>query len=164
MTGLGVIKLKNNDSKYVYLILAALGFIFLRSGYGKVVGGQFVSTLGETLTKFASKNPNPFYKNFLEQVAIPNSVTFGYLTMLGEVFAGLSLLLLSVYLLFNKKAGRIVYLVLGAGLLVGAFLNATFWLAAGWMSPSTESVNLVMLVVQIIGLAFVTQRVMSPQK
>lgn len=156
-----VISTKN---KYLYFIFAVVGFIFLRSGYTKVSEGKFVGSLGETLAKFASKNPYPPVKNFLEQAAIPNSEIFGLLTMYGEVFAGISITGFSIYLLFAAKERKVSYFVLGAGLLTGAFLNAVFWLAAGWTSPSTESVNLVMLAVQVAGLAFVWQKLRAGEK
>ncbi|MBI2593078.1 hypothetical protein HYW44_00340 [Candidatus Daviesbacteria bacterium] len=151
-------------NKYLYLIFASIGFIFLRSGYGKISEGKFVGSLGETLAKFASKNPYPLVKNFLEQTAIPNSEVFGLLTMYGEVFAGISITLTSIYLLFVSKGSRAGYMILGAGFLTGAFLNAVFWLSAGYTSASTESLNLIMLAVQIIGLWFVWQKLMVGEK
>lgn len=144
-----------NTSKYLYLIFAVIGFIFLRSSVGKIQGGTFVSSLGGTLAKFADKNPYPFYKSFLENVAIPNAGIFGLLTMWGEFFSGAAILLSSLYLLFQPRGNRLIYLLLSAGLLVGAFLNGIFWLAAGWTSPSTDGLNLVMFAVQAIGLIFV---------
>lgn len=151
-------------NKYLYLIFASIGFIFLRSGYGKVTGGKFVGGLGETLTKFASNNPYPQVKSFLEQIAVPNSGIFGILTMYGEVFAGISLMGASVYLLFAAKNPRVSYLILGAGLLTGAFLNTVFWLSAGYTSASTESLNLVMFAVEVVGLAFVWQKLNAGEK
>lgn len=151
-------------NKYLYLIFTAIGFIFLRSGYTKVTEGKFVGSLGETLAKFASKNPYPPVKNFLEQIAIPNSEVFGLLTMYGEVFAGISITLASIYMLFVSKGSRAGYMILGAGFLTGAFLNAVFWLSAGYTSASTESLNLVMFAAQAAGLAFVWQKLMSGGK
>lgn len=133
------------------LILISNGFIFLRSGYEKLEGGQFVSSLPQTLTKFSSKNPYPLFKSFLENTAIPNSTTLGYLTMYGEIFAGLSIILCSLYLLITKKLTKHVLFILLLGLLTGAFLNAIFWLAAGWTSPSTDGLNLIMFITQVIG-------------
>lgn len=152
------------EAKYLYLIFAGVGFIFLRSGYGKLTGGTFVSTLGETLTKMADKNPYPWYKDFLLYTAIPNSATFGMLTMWGELFAGLTLLIISLYLLIQKKTAKFLYLLLGAGFLTGAFLNATFWLAAGYTSPSTDGLNLVMFLVQVVGFFFVLHRLTTTEK
>lgn len=143
-----------NSNKYLYLIFVVLGFIFLRSSYGKVSGGVFVSGLGETLTKLASKNPYAWYKSFLENVAIPNATTFGQLTMWGEVFAGMAIFLSAIFLLV-KPGSKMVYTILLLGLVVGAFLNGIFWLAAGYTSPSTDGLNLVMFFVELVGVVFV---------
>lgn len=148
----------NKVERYLYLIMGLLGFIFLRSSIDKIEGGKFVGALAGTLGKFASKNPYPWYKSFLESVAIPNSVLFGNLTMWGEFFAGISLLGVSVILLFKKKVPKILYLVLILGLFVGAFLNVTFWFASSWTSPSTDGLNLVMSGVQIVCLIYFWQK------
>lgn len=150
--------MRDSVSRYLYLIFVGVGFIFLRSGYGKITEGKFVSTLGATLGKFASNNPYPPVKSFLEGFAIPNSVVFGNLTMWGEALVGLNLILLSLYLLFNNKASRATYLLLVVGLFFGTLLNLTFWLAAGWTSPSTDGLNLIMLIVQLVGLGFVLSK------
>lgn len=147
-----------DTNKYLYLIFSVIGFIFLRSSWGKITGGSFVDSLAGTLGKFASKNPHPIYKDFLENVAIPNSTIFGTLTMWGELFAGSAILFSCLYLLFNSGK-KLIYLLLLAGLLVGAFLNATFWFASAWTSPSTDGLNLVMFAVQIVGCFFVLQQV-----
>lgn len=151
-------------NKYLYFIFASIGFIFLRSSYGKISEGKFVGALGETLGKFAAKNPYPLVKSFLENTAIPNSNLFGILTMYGELFAGLSLTFVSLYLAFSKKASKTTYMVVLAGLITGAFLNVVFWLSAGYTSASTESVNLVMFLVQMIGLAFIWQKLNTNEK
>jgi len=41
------------------------------------------------------------------------------------------------------------------GLIGGITLNTMFWLAAGWTSPSTDGLNLLMLVTQLIGLVVI---------
>ncbi|MBI3485369.1 hypothetical protein HY025_00325 [Candidatus Daviesbacteria bacterium] len=151
----------NKVHKYLYLIFLSFGFIFLRSSYGKFKGGTFVSSLPESLTKFASKNPYPFVKEFLNSTAIPSSGFFGILTMWGELMVGLSLFGISVYLLFGGKGIKLLYSLYAAGLIGGMFLNGVFWLAAGWTSPSTESLNLLMFLVQAVGLLFVSERLLS---
>ncbi len=150
--------MKNSGEKYLLFIFGLIGFVFLKSSYEKIAGGKFVAGLADSLTKFASKNPFPFYKSFLEGVAIPNAILFGYLTELGELFTGISLFFISIAILLNLKISKFVYLLLILGLLTGAFLNLTFWLAAGWTSSSTETVNFVMCGVQIIGLFYVLQK------
>lgn len=130
----------------------------------KIQGGSFVSSLAGILGKFASKNPYPFCKNFLENIAIPNSIIFGTLTMWGEFFSGVTVGLLSLYLIFQPKGSRSIHILLAAGLLVGAFLNAIFWFAAGWTSSSTETLNMVMFAVQIVGFVFVLQNIVGKKK
>lgn len=142
------------NNKYLYSIFLVLGFVFLRSSYGKITGGEFVNNLGATLEKFAGKNPYPWFKSFLTDVAIPNSQLFGSLTMWGELLAGLSLFVFSAFLIINPKTNKLVYLGLATGLAGGMFLNGIFWLAAGYTSPSTDGLNLVMFLVEAVGLAF----------
>ncbi len=145
---------KNLSNKYLLFIIEVIGLIFLRSSWGKLTGGVFVSSLGSTLGKFAVKNPYPFVQSFLNNVAIPNYVIFGQLTMWGEFFTALSLTVSAMYLLFSPKHNQLINLMLIAGLVVGMFLNAVFWLASGWTSSSTESLNLLMFFVQLTGLVY----------
>ncbi|MBI2600256.1 hypothetical protein HYW43_05050 [Candidatus Daviesbacteria bacterium] len=135
------------------LILLAHGLIWLRSSYGKLYGGKFVDELGKTLAFFASKNPYPLVKDFLQNTAIPNSKLFGNLTMWGEFLSALAIILGASYLLIKKSWDNRAAIVLISGLLGGIFLNMVFWLSAGWMSPSTESVNLIMFITQLIGVS-----------
>lgn len=133
-------------------ILIAFGLEFLRSSYGKIAGGKFVGGLGSTLKIFANKNPNEWYKNFLNSWAIPNSSMLGNLIMWGELLSGIAMIVGSIYLLLNKGKGRFAQFILMLGLIGGAFLNLNFYFAAGWTSPSTEGLNLLMLVIEVIGI------------
>lgn len=144
-------------NKYLLLILLADGLIWLRSSLGKFPPEKFIGGLSGILTKFASNNPYSWYKDFLQGTVIPNAGIFGLLTFLSELLAALLLVGGLFYLLFNPKGYKAVRLVLFVGLLIAVFLNATFWLAAGWTSPSTDSLNLLMLVVQVAGLAYIMQ-------
>lgn len=144
--------MKNN--RYLYLVFVVIGYIFLKSGFEKITGGKFVDSLGATLTKFAKDNPYPPVKDFLESVAAPNSVVFGFLTQWGEFLAGVNLLALSLYMLFNPKNGVRYSRFMILGFATGLFLNIVFWLAAGHTSASTGSLNLVMGAVNLIGLVF----------
>lgn len=140
---------------FLFYIILVTGFIFLRSGYGKVVGGEFVGGLSKTLGYFASENPYPVVQSLLKNVAIPNAALIGNLTMFGEVYVGISLFSTVIYLLIKRTLTPLLFLVLVSGLTVAILLNATFLLSAGWTSPSTESVNLVMLAVGVISLVYV---------
>lgn len=136
------------------LMLLSVGFIWLRSSVGKFTGGTFVDTLAGTLGKFASNNPYAWYKNYLQIVAIPNAKTIGMVIMWSEFLAAISITGAILYLLFGSEKNKIAQIILLIGLIGGMILNANFWLAAGWMSPSTESVNLLMFLIQGVGFMY----------
>lgn len=138
---------KNKFLDPMLLILLTIGFIWAKSSYGKITGGKFVQTLSQTLGKFASANPYPFFKQFLEQVAIPNSQIFGLLTIWGELFSALAIVTGTVLLVLGKKS-KLTKLLLVLGLISAAFLNAIFWFASGWTSSSTDSLNLLMFLIE----------------
>ena len=144
-------------NRLLQLLILVNGLIWLRSSYGKVTGGTFVGTLGETLGKFASKNPYPPVKDFLQNTAIPNSQMFGLLTMWGELLSALVITGGIIYLLASPKGNKMVSSLVALGLIGGMFLNVIFWFAAGWTSPSTDSLNLLMFVMQFLGLVWVMQ-------
>lgn len=133
----------------VYLIL---GGVWFRSSLGKISGSKFVDTLGDLLKKSSQNNPYPFFKNFLQTVAIPNSKLFGTLTMWGEFLTALAITLGSLYLLFFKGDQKIGFIILILGLLGGVFLNAIFWLGFGYSNVSTDSLNLLMFLIELSGV------------
>lgn len=133
------------------LILLSIGAVWLRSSMGKITGGKFVATLAPTLNKFSSDNPNVSYKDFLEHTIIPNSTVFGNLIMWGEFLIAIAITFSCLHLLL-KKDKKIIQKILFSGLIGGALLNLNFWLASGWTSPSTDSLNLLMLIIELIGI------------
>lgn len=137
--------------KSFILIVLFVGLIYARSSFGKFASGNFPQNLGETLGRFSSKNPYPWYREFLESVAIPNSQTIGVLVMWGELFVAVALVGGSLYFL-TKKFSRTVAAVLIIGLFIGALLNLVFWLASSWTSPSTDSLNLLMFSIEVIAI------------
>lgn len=139
-------------------ILLSVGLLWLKSSYGKFSSGTFVSSLAGTLTKVADKNPYPWFKQFLTTVAIPNSQIFGLLTLWGEFLIAVAITVGVLLLLLKPKTNKLANLMLVAGLLGGVFLNVVFWLGFGYTSPSTDSINLLMGVVQIIGIFFVLKQ------
>lgn len=143
--------------KALTLILLVNSLIWARSAYGKLTTGAFVNGLGGTLDKFASKNPYPPVKDFLQNVAIPNSTVFGQLTLWGEVTVAVISTLGAVYLLLNRKNNKVVVWALMGSLMGGVFLNLVFWFSAGWTSSSTDSLNLLMFFVQLFGLGYLVR-------
>lgn len=142
--------------KVFLLVLLAVDFIWVRSSAGKIIGGKFVDSLGGILTKFASQNPYPWYKNFLTSIAIPNSTLLGTMIMVGEAFTAFSLLL-GVGLILLNKIHKLVIFLLTAGFVTGAVLNLNFWLASGWTSPSVDSLNLLMFLIQLLGIIYIVR-------
>ncbi len=140
--------------KAALLMLLSIDLIWLRSGFDKLTGGKFLGGIAQTLKTFAGKNPYPWYKNFLETVAIPNSQLFGLLSMWGEVLVALGLLVSLFLLLFDKRSNQMAAGLLIISLIGGLFLNITFWLAAGWTSSSTGSLNLLMALIEGVGLFY----------
>lgn len=145
--------------KYFLLIILAQGLVWLKSSIGKFSAGGFVEGMGGTLGKFIAKNPNSWYVDFLKSTATPNAEIFGMMVLWGELFVALALIFGSAYLLMGKKLTDNVKVLFGLGLFGGLLMNLNFYFAAGWMSPSTESLNLLMAAISAVGLWFVTRSV-----
>lgn len=139
------------DKKWSAIILV-LGLLWLRSALDKLQGGQFVQGLPKTLAFFASKNPYPFFKDFLNGLALPHASLLGVAVEYGELYVGLSLSLVSLALLLGIKLDQRAKFLLGLGLLGGVILNLVFFLASGWTSASTFDLNLFWLAVELLGL------------
>lgn len=149
------IKKQSIDSFFIFVV-SLIGIIYLRSGLGKVLGGEFVSGLNKTLGYFASENPNPAIKSFLLDSAVPNYVVFGNLTMWGEVVAAFLIVFSVLYYLFKKRLTKRIVLSLLVGLIIATFLNIVFWLSAGWTSSSTDSLNLMMGLIGIGAIVYIS--------
>lgn len=151
--------MNKKDSNWFFIfVVTIIGFIFFRSGLGKVTGGEFVAGLENTLRFFASENPYPAVQSFLVNVAIPNSVLFGNLTMWSEIFIAVSIFIPVTYYLVKKVLTCRLLVLLGAGLTGAVLLNLTFWLSSGWTSPSTDSLNLLMGLIGIAGIVLVVKK------
>jgi len=104
-----------------------LGVILLITDAGKILRGNapFSSEMLSFLQGFVMRNASAPYQHFLQQMVIPHATLFSHLVMVGELAAGLSLLL-------------------GLGTRVGAaiamFLFLNFMLAKGrlFWSPDSE--------------------------
>lgn len=153
--------MNKSAARLLLIILLVIGLIWVKSSYGKITGGTFVSSLGTTLTKLVDKNPYPWFKDFLNTIVIPNSQFFGFLTFWGEFLTAVAITAGALILLLSPKMNKTGSLILALGLLGGAFLNIIFWLGLGYTSPSTDGLNLLMAIVEIIGLLFVAPSLLS---
>ncbi|HCM37536.1 MAG: DoxX family protein [Candidatus Gottesmanbacteria bacterium GW2011_GWB1_43_11] len=143
------LKSKVNPQTHLLLIQLLLGLVWFRSGLTKLLAPDFIVNLPKTLTFFASKNPLPWYKDFLLQFAIPQVGLFGNLTRWGEFSAGVLLIITALTMLFKKEVPFLRHLAL-VGNLIGVWLNLNFGLASYWTSAASETINLLMLGIQII--------------
>lgn len=162
-----LLKMKAGIQRWVYTIyverlyassLLGISFLWLRSGVLKLLSGDFPQTLGGTLSFFAEKNPYPWFQTILYSYSIPNSLVFGYAVMFGEVFSGIVIGLVSILALYKRgllSKGLSSLLLLG--LVTGASLNLVFWLASGYLSPSGDGLNLLMLFIQLVGIVSITR-------
>jgi thiosulfate dehydrogenase [quinone] large subunit len=139
------------ERKIIALTQAVVGYEWLSGGFEKLKtpSAVFAKELVGMIGKFASENPHGFYKNFLLNTVIPNNKLFSFMIPWGEFLGGLVLVVCAITLFMNIKNKYLNYLVAAA--LAGlVFMNINFWFAAGWMSPSTAGLNLVMGLLEAI--------------
>ena len=135
-----------DSAVWLAVIRIMTGWIFLHSGWGKVTDPGFAANLPKTLGYFASNNPHAWMVSLLQTVAIPNANLFARLFSWGELVVGLSL--------FFGVLSQV-------GLLGALAMNVTFYFAAGWTSPSTSSLNLLMIVANVVMFAAFAGKVLS---
>ncbi|MBU1131750.1 hypothetical protein KKC32_00650 [Patescibacteria group bacterium] len=140
---------------YFALIQILFGYEWFFGGWEKIMGKKFVEELPGTLGFFASKNPCGWIKSFLEGFAINNASLIGYSVMWGELLIGIILVAAGLYFIFSKKDVwlRIFVRLSVIACVGGALMNGVFYLAAGWSSPSTSGINVIMFWTQIIFIA-----------
>lgn len=133
-----------------------LAYEWLSGGWEKVRGGQFVQNIGKTFGRFENGNPHEWYVGSMLGIAKSHPVTFGMLVQWGEVLAGIGLVAgLALYIFSTQQSSKnIARFIAVAALLGGAFMNANFYYAAGWTSPSTGGLNMLMFWVQIVLIIF----------
>lgn len=143
-----IARLKEKPSSLLGLcgVQAVMAYAWLEAGWEKVSDPEFANGMGKTLGYFASKNPIGWYKAFLLGPATDKSYLFGLAVEWGEVFAGLALLasLVGIACAASEKKRQFAFRLGIFALLAGAFMNANFYLAAGWTGPGTKGDNVVM--------------------
>lgn len=136
-------------------IQALLAYEWIVSGWTKVTSETFVSTFPATLIRFTEQNPHTWYVDTILRFSTQHATTFAELVRWGELLAGLgivsgSILLLQKYTSLHRVG---TYVLVGA-LVGGCWMNANFYFAAGWTSPSTGGLNLLMFGVQLVLISF----------
>jgi hypothetical protein len=144
----------NQHFLWIVLIQGVIAFEWLKSGLGKFTKPGFMNSIEQTMTAFAAKTPHQWYSEFLKANVIPNANYFGNLVRWSEVLFGVILVTGGLALMRQNRLSFWMHKVLVIALLGGALLNLNFYFAAGWSSPSTEGINIVMSLVQLVLAAY----------
>lgn len=147
---------KTNWANVGWLILIqwAVALEWLMSGWGKFADDKFMLGFSKTVGAFAAKTPYNFYASFLKDTVAANPDFYANLVRTGELLIGVALVAFGAYYLTQKQLPNLYRGLLVAALLCGALLNLNFYLAAGWSSPSTAGINVLMGLVQLILAGF----------
>lgn len=131
-------------------IQGVLAYEWWNAGLAKVMSGTFPTGLANTLTKFADGNPYAWFKAFLFGGVMDKSMILGYLIEWGEVAIAVALVVSIIATLYSRSRtlSTTVRTVVAIALLGAMALNASFFFAAGWMSPSAHGVNMIMFWVE----------------
>ncbi|MDP3985260.1 MAG: DUF2892 domain-containing protein [bacterium] len=141
------------ESLYLFglgLAQAVVAYEWWSAGWEKVSSPAFVEGIGNTLRFFASKNPFPWYKNFIEGFALQNATLFAYAVEWSQILIALALFVAAVLIIYAKRTRttQAVLIVACLALFGGLLMNANFYFAAGWTGPGAKGSNVVMFWVQ----------------
>ena len=133
---------------WIALLRVVVGAWFLKAVWTKLtiasvwgipfpaVSQRFVGFQPKRVAEFAAGNPVGWYKDFLENIVLPNAALFAKFQTYGEVAVGI---------------GLILGFCVGLTALVGLFLTVNYGLATQWMSFGQQGFH-VMLVTSMIVL------------
>ena len=127
-----------------------MAFEWLKSGLGKFTQPDFMNGVAKTMGMFAAKSPHRWYGDFLQSTVVPNAAYFGNLVRTTELLVGAVLVVAGFVWLKQRRMSFLMHTLLIVALAAGALLNLNFYLAAGFTSPSTEGINLVMGLTQLV--------------
>lgn len=129
-----------------------LAYEWWSAGWEKVSSSEFVNGINSTLGYFASKNPFPWYKDFLLGSATNNSTLFAYAVEWSQVSIAIILAVAGGLFVYSKKSSiqKLALKFSVLALIGGILMNANFYLAAGWTGPGTRGINVVMFWMQAI--------------
>lgn len=149
----------NEGSLYILGLVGVqmvLAYEWWSAGWEKVSSPEFVNGINGTLGYFASKNPFPWYKDFLLGPATNNSTLFAYSVEWSQIAIATVLAVAGVLFVYSRstpvKKLALKFSVLA--LVGGILMNANFYLAAGWTGPGTHGINVVMFWIEA-GLVYI---------
>ena len=139
----------NEGSLYLLGLVAVqmvLAYEWWSAGWEKVSSPEFVNGINGTLGYFASKNPFPWYKDFLLGCATQNSTSFAYSVEWSQISIAVILAVAGALFVYSKRASvqKLALSFSVLALIGGMLMNANFYLAAGWTGPGTHGINVVM--------------------
>lgn len=139
-----------------FSLQAVLAYEWMSGGLGKMYEGQFVSTIGKTLSRFENGNPHEWYVGSVLRIAKNSPEIFAQLVQWGELLAGIGFVVAILAYRLSKQSQwkDMARYVAIASLLGGAFMNANFYYAAGWTSASTGGLNALMFWMQVVLILF----------
>lgn len=117
------------------LVLLAVGYEWLVSGFSKLANGDFAHGLAAELGDMAGQAP-AWYGDFLRSAIVPHAATFGYLIEFAELAAGIVLVGVALAELtagarLSSRLSRFLRRLAVAALAVGIVLVVNFELANG---------------------------------
>jgi len=124
-----------DSAVWLAMLRILTGYVFIHAGWEKLANPEYTAGMAKTIGYFASKNPYPWMQSLLTNVALPNAELFAPVFSWGELLVGISLLLG----LFSPL-----------GLLGALAMNITFFFAAGWTGPGTQTANEVLIFAELI--------------
>jgi thiosulfate dehydrogenase [quinone] large subunit len=126
---------KKDSALWIVFLRIIIGFEWFYAGLTKIIqtAPSFPEGMAGTLGFFSTGAPT-WMANWLTSM-LPAATALGYLVMIGEFLIGLALMF---GFMVNLSA------------IVGIFFNFLFFFAAGWLGPSTLSINWIMWAIQIL--------------
>lgn len=145
----------SKESLYLLGLVATqmvLAYEWWSAGWEKISSPAFVENINSTLGYFASKNPFPWYKNFLLGFVTNNSTIFVYSIEFSQIAIAVALAVSGALFIYSKSEfiQKLALKFSVLALLGGILMNANFYLAAGWTGPGTHGINVVMFWIQAI--------------
>ncbi len=139
---------KNNSNNIWLIILRlTLGIEWFMAGLHKLLDSTYLSDIAGTIGFFGSAgNPNVWYQNLTVNVFLNNPEVFGWLISIGELLVGIAFIFGA---LTNFAA------------IASVFMNLLFYFAAGWLSPSTQSLNWIMAIFGLVILISTGSKALS---
>ncbi len=139
---------------WMALTQALIGVEWFKSGWSKWMSVQFNDGgMAVSLAKFAEKNPHEWYVLQVLKPAMASPELFAWMVKTGEVVAGAGLVLMAAFVVWQGWKSRPLkdWAWMNVPFLaIGVVMNLNFLYAAGWMSPSTEGLNVLMLWLQVL--------------